>query len=212
MHPEWQSLLDSQRPLVDSIETALGSQPIQPARSLVMRAFEEPPSQVKVVFVGQDPYPNPLHAIGLAFAVPAGTRPLPPTLRNIIKELEQDLEATSEPNFDLAGWQQQGVMLLNRHLTTSPGKSLAHQLAGWQLFTVAVVRVLAGLNPAPIFVLWGNQAQELKAHLPANSLLIESPHPSPLSAYRGFFGSRPFSRINQLLLSRGQSAINWLHA
>lgn len=215
MHFEWQRLLTDFQPHLEMIERKLIGANYQPSPELVMRAFLQPPAAIKVVILGQDPYPNPNHAIGLAFAVPPETSPLPPTLRNILAELATDLGA--DPGImreiDLANWVSQGVMLLNRHLTTSPGASLSHESLGWGNFTDRVAQVLCEQErPAPIFVLWGSQAQQLRRLLPAAVTVISAPHPSPLAAYRGFFGSRPFSQINGELIRRGQTAINWLHA
>lgn len=215
MHAEWQSLLLAQRTLLDDIEGKLADESVQPNRELVMRAFALPPNAVKVVILGQDPYPNPEHAVGLAFAVPPGTRPLPPTLRNILTELANDLKLDQKDaqGIDLAGWADQGVMLLNRHLTTGSARSLAHASLGWKTFTEAVVRILGNQTELPpIFVFWGSQAQSLGAVVSPRATTLCAPHPSPLSAYRGFFGSRPFSKINVELIQRGQTAINWLHA
>lgn len=215
MHSEWQRLLVDLQPKLEQIEGNLARTNYQPSPELVMRAFIQPPSAIKVVIIGQDPYPNPEHAVGLAFAVPPKTEPLPPTLRNILFELATDLgvDPAHTRQVDLANWAAQGVMLLNRHLTTSPGASLAHENFGWVHFTDRVAQVLCEREqPAPIFVLWGNQAQQLSSLLPSGVMVISAPHPSPLAAYRGFFGSRPFSQINIELTRRGQTAINWLHA
>lgn len=215
MHSEWRQLLADQRDALASIETKVKAGAFQPKADLVMRAFEHSADEVKVVIIGQDPYPNPRHAIGLAFAVPIETRPLPPTLRNIYAELASDLGVELElaQRADLSAWSDQGVMLLNRHLTTSPGASLAHEKLGWKEFTDHVVLALcSSTKQSPIFVLWGSEAQQLKTFMQPGMLAICTPHPSPLSAYRGFFGSRPFSQINAELIRRGQTAINWLHA
>lgn len=214
MHPKWQLLLASERERLERIAQALSTQDFQPGPQFVMRVLEIDPTEIKVVIIGQDPYPNPAHAVGLAFAVPPGTRPLPPTLRNILSELAADLDLAREEveQVDLADWQQQGVMLLNRHLTTNPGLSLTHTSLGWEEFTDQVVRLLVEMSTPPIFVLWGAHAQRTATLLKPGVVSLSSPHPSPLSAYRGFFGSRPFSRINEELIRRGQTPINWLHA
>jgi len=213
IHPNWQRLLEQDQARLNEIELSLKGQCFVPPATQVMRAFEADPRQIKVVIVGQDPYPTPGHAIGLAFAVPANqpAKSLPPTLRNILKELFDDLNRP-EQSVALQDWADQGVFLVNRHLTTNPGVSLAHEQLGWQAFTNQALKVLAAsTNPRPIFLLWGRQAQQVAAFLPAESTVVQSVHPSPLSAYRGFFGSKPFSKINQLLENQGQAPINWAH-
>lgn len=218
MHPTWQTWLQGHRALLEAIESQLDREHCQPPIAQVMRAFRDSPLDAKVVIMGQDPYPTPGHAIGLAFAVPKGTSPLPPTLRNLYAELVADVTSGSEGTHgiefpDLSDWSAQGVLLLNRHLTTDVGTSLAHENLGWVSFTDEAIRqIVTKLQPAPIFVLWGRQAQQVRQLLPESVTVLESPHPSPLSARLGFFGSKPFSRINTLLISRGQAPINWLHA
>ena len=186
---------------------------ICPDPAAVFRAFDAPFGEVKVVIVGQDPYPNPDVAIGLAFAVPRSTSPLPPTLRNILRELHDDccpaaLTSDALPNPELTGWMRQGVMLLNTSLTCEAFGSLSHAQIGWQEFTAAALQALARRGTPLVAVLWGRHAQSMKTHL-AGVACIESAHPSPLSASRGFFGSRPFSAVNAQLVSQGVEPIDW---
>jgi uracil-DNA glycosylase len=179
-----------------------------PSGADVLRAFTYPLAQVKVLIVGQDPYPTPGHAMGLSFSVPATVQPLPASLQNILTELRNDTGG-SLPTGDLTGWAQQGVMLLNRVLTVQPGKPAAHRGKGWEQVTGRAITALVERATPLVAILWGNDARSLAAQL-GNTPRIESPHPSPLSAYRGFFGSRPFTRCNQLLAEQGAAAVNWL--
>ncbi len=205
--PEWQGALSSLKPQFAEISRRLSSTTSNPVRSNIFRAISQPMELSKVVVVGQDPYPNAEDACGLAFSVPnVPGRTLPPTLRNILKELDSDVGNASVENGDLSPWQGQGVVLLNRILTTRPGKSLAHKDWGWQTITNAIVDRLS--SQGAIFILWGRFAQELSPLIPSHQR-IESVHPSPLSAYRGFFGSKPFSRANQLLQEQGHPPIHW---
>lgn len=213
MHPNWQGLLSGELVRLREIELSLEGQVFVPPATQVMRAFESDPLRIKVVMVGQDPYPTPGHAIGLAFAVPENisAKSLPPTLRNIVRELFDDLNRPEQP-VSLQDWAGQGVFLVNRHLTTNPGVSLSHEQFGWQTFTNRALQVLAeSVNPRPIFLLWGRHAQQIAAFLPSESIVFQSAHPSPLSAYRGFFGSKPFTKINQALVNQGRATINWAH-
>lgn len=199
---QWQAALPSSKEILSQIELP---ERFIPNQSQIFAAFNSPISEVKICIVGQDPYPNPEHAMGLSFSVPASTTKLPPTLKNILKELNSDVGAAVIRG-DLSQWQNRGVMLLNRVLTTNPGESAAHQNIGWQKFTDEVVNYLA--KRGVIFILWGNSAAELNKFIPENSAIM-SVHPSPLSAYRGFFGSKPFSRSNQKLRELGFSEIDW---
>lgn len=209
MHPSWQRELAHSRELLDDIEVKLATRNFIPEAKLVMRSFVLPIESIKVLIVGQDPYPNPEHAIGLAFAVPAATYPLPPTLSNIFKELRSDIGNRAVKNQDIAVWASQGVMLLNRNLTTESGVSLAHQDIGWQAFTDAAVAALQRVRGAALVaVLWGRQAQQL-APLLTEATVISSAHPSPLSSYRGFFGSAPFSKVNAALTNLELTPIDW---
>ena len=166
-----------------------------------------PISDVRVVIVGQDPYPHAEDACGLAFSVPIGrSRALPPTLRNILTELADDIGPSSASGGDFSPWVSQGVVLLNRILTTEAGTSLAHNDWGWQEITTDIFRHL--VERGSVAILWGNFARELSAIVPSTHR-IESAHPSPLSSYRGFFGSKPFSRANQILVDSGRAPIAW---
>ena len=185
---------------------------VYPPREQLFAAFAlTPPEQVRVVILGQDPYHGPGQANGLAFSVGRGV-PLPPSLKNIYRELERDLGRPAPASGDLSGWARQGVLLLNTVLTVRAGQANSHRELGWQAFTDEVIAALAAL-PQPIaFVLWGSQAQKKRPLiLPAAGprLIAESVHPSPLSAYRGFFGSAPFSRVNEFLQANGQAPIRW---
>lgn len=210
MHPSWQAALAGQRDLLDRIEAqVLGDAQITPPVGQVMRAFELPIEQVRVLIVGQDPYPTPGHAIGLSFAVAPGVTPLPRSLQNIMRELRDDLGKSVGNNGALQLWAIRGVMLLNRHLSTSSGESAAHFDAGWAQFTDAAIRVLnRARGNKLVAVLWGNEAISLRTLLP-DAQVLTSPHPSPLSARKGFFGSKPFSRANEALRFVGEAEIDW---
>ncbi len=210
MHPRWQQLLADQRELLNEILARYQADSSAiPEQSKLLRAFSFPPEHYRVLIVGQDPYPNPEHAVGLAFAVPEGTSPLPPTLGNIFKELRSDLGITVVKNGDVSVWSERGVMLLNRHLSTSAQNSAAHLNFGWDSFTSAAVRALQQVRGERLVaILWGQKAQELAGEVP-RARVISSPHPSPLSSYRGFFGSKPFSSCNKLLLELGEEPIDW---
>lgn len=179
-----------------------------PAGSNVLRAFAQPLDSVRVLIVGQDPYPTPGHPIGLSFAVAREVRPLPKSLQNIYRELRSDLEIPVPVHGDLSGWTEQGVMLLNRVLTVRPGASGSHAGKGWEAVTDQAVRALATRGQPLVAILWGRQAQSLRPLL-AEVPRVESAHPSPLSASGGFFGSRPFSRTNALLRSQGGGEVDW---
>lgn len=178
----------------------------QPAGEHVFRALRQPLPHVKVLIVGQDPYPTPGHAVGLSFAVPPGTSPLPPTLVNIGRELSDDV-GVDLPR-DLAAWSDQGVLLLNRVLTVRPGVSGSHRGKGWEEITAAAVTALVQRGGPLVAILWGRDAQTLRPLL-ADVPTIISVHPSPLSATRGFFGSKPFSRTNALLADQGAPPVAW---
>jgi uracil-DNA glycosylase len=183
---------------------------IFPHSSLWFNALKSTPlDQVRVVILGQDPYPTPGHAHGLCFSVLPEVRPIPKSLVNIFQELNDDL-AIKKQNGNLQSWANQGVLLLNSVLTVERGLPNSHQGNGWEIFTDKVVSVVNALERPVVFVLWGAYAQKKGAVIDASHhLVIRSPHPSPLSAYRGFLGSRPFSKINEFLKSQGQSEINW---
>jgi uracil-DNA glycosylase len=179
-----------------------------PAGDRVLRAFERPMAEVKVLVVGQDPYPNPTHPIGLSFAVARDVWPLPASLRNIYVELRDDLGVVPPKHGDLTAWADQGVMLLNRVLTVRPGESASHRGRGWEEVTECAIRALTARGGPLAAILWGRDAQSLKPLL-APVPWVESVHPSPLSAHRGFFGSRPFSRVNRLLEEQGGTPVDW---
>jgi uracil-DNA glycosylase len=179
-----------------------------PAGDHIFRAFLRPLEDVRVLIVGQDPYPTPGHPIGLSFAVDAHVRPLPPSLRNIYLELGTDLGLTMPAHGDLTAWADGGVMLLNRVLTVRPGEAASHRGRGWEEVTACAIEALARRGGPLAAILWGRDAQSLKASL-GPVPWVESVHPSPLSAHRGFFGSRPFSRVNRLLEEQGGEPVDW---
>ncbi len=179
-----------------------------PAGDAVLRAFQRPLADVRVLIVGQDPYPTPGHPIGLSFAVERHVRPLPRSLANIYRELHDDLGIEPAPHGDLSAWSDQGVMLLNRVLTVRPGAPASHRGWGWEKVTEHAIRALVQRGGALVAVLWGRDASGLKPML-GSVPCVESAHPSPLSASRGFFGSRPFSRVNTLLAEQGADPVDW---
>ncbi|MFF2641508.1 uracil-DNA glycosylase [Streptomyces niveus] len=179
-----------------------------PAGPNVLRAFQQPFDDVRVLIVGQDPYPTPGHAVGLSFSVAPEVRPVPGSLDNIFREMHADIGAPRPSNGDLTPWTRQGVLLLNRALTTAPRKPAAHRGKGWEEVTEQAIRALVARNKPLVSILWGRDARNLRpllGQLPA----IESAHPSPMSADRGFFGSRPFSRANELLVQQGAPPVDW---
>lgn len=180
-----------------------------PAGRNVLRAFTFPLDAVRVLIVGQDPYPTPGHAVGLSFSVAPDVRPLPRSLDNIFSEYARDLDLPKPSNGDLTPWSQQGVMLLNRVLTVQPGAPASHRGKGWEPVTECAIRALVARERPLVAILWGRDASTLKPMLGDECGVIESPHPSPLSASRGFFGSRPFSRANELLVRQGAEPIDW---
>lgn len=179
-----------------------------PSGDRVLRAFTRPMSQVKVLIVGQDPYPTPGHPVGLSFSVERGVRPLPRSLVNIYRELQDDLGIGPAAHGDLSAWFERGVLLLNRVLTVRPGASGSHKGRGWEEITLAAVRALVARDAPLVAILWGRDAQSLIPVL-ADMPVVASPHPSPLSAHHGFFGSRPFSRTNDLLARQDADGIDW---
>jgi uracil-DNA glycosylase len=174
----------------------------------VLRAFQRPLADVRVLIVGQDPYPTPGHPIGLSFAVARDVWPLPASLRNIYVELRDDLGVVPPKHGDLTAWADQGVMLLNRVLTVRPGESASHRGRGWEEVTECAIRALAARGGPLAAILWGRDAQSLKPLL-GPVPWVESVHPSPLSATRGFFGSKPFSRVNRMLAEQGGEPVDW---
>ena len=180
-----------------------------PAGDAVLRAFHEPRFEdVRVLLVGQDPYPTPGHPMGLCFSVQPQVRPLPRSLENILVELNDDVGVPRPVDGDLSEWTRHGVMLLNRVLTVRPGSPASHRGRGWEAVTDAAIRALVAREAPLVAILWGRDAQTLRPLL-GDTPIVASAHPSPLSAARGFFGSRPFSRANDLLVARGGDAVDW---
>ena len=194
-------------------DVAAGHQ-VLPSPSNVLRAFRQPLADVKVLVVGQDPYPTPGHAVGLSFAVAPRTRPIPRSLANIYKELEADLGIPARVHGDLTAWAEQGVLLLNRVLSVRAGAAGSHRGKGWEKVTTAAVTAVAARRKADgsrlplVAVLWGKEAEAVRPLLPGIAV-VSSAHPSPLSASRGFFGSRPFSQANALLAEQGSPGVTW---
>ncbi|WP_256794579.1 uracil-DNA glycosylase [Terrabacter sp. Ter38] len=213
VHPTWVPALE---PVADTI-TAMGEflraevaagRGYLPAGDRVLRAFSLPLPDVRVLVVGQDPYPTPGHPVGLSFSVAPDVRPVPRSLQNIYQELGTDLGVPTPGNGDLTPWFERGVMLLNRVLTVRPGASASHQGKGWETVTAQAISALVSRGGPLVAILWGRQAQSLAPMLD-DVPRIESAHPSPLSARSGFFGSRPFSRTNDLLAQQGAAPIDW---
>lgn len=181
-----------------------------PAGENVLRAFQRPFRDVRVLIVGQDPYPTPGHAMGLSFSVAPDVSPIPRSLVNIFTELHKDLGCPLPANGDLSPWSDQGVLLLNRVLTVAPGQAASHRGKGWEAVTEQAIRALVARDEPLVAILWGRDAGTLRPLLnEAGVPYIESAHPSPLSASRGFFGSRPFSRVNELLDELGADPVDW---
>lgn len=217
--PSWQATIGAEftKPYLLTLseflqtEAAAGKQ-ILPAVEQRFNALQSTPlDQVKVVILGQDPYPTPGHAHGLAFSVQPQLAPLPRSLLNINRELQADLGFDNSHTGCLQAWAEQGVLLLNTVLTVEAGKAGSHQKRGWELFTDQVIRAVSAQTQPVVFMLWGKPAQT-KATLidPSRHCIISSAHPSPLSAHRGFFGSRPFSRANAFLQAQGRVPVDWL--
>ena len=207
MHPSWQQILADQKQELAKIERQLaGLKDVTPDRNQIMRAFEKPISEIKVLLIGQDPYPSPGVAVGLAFAVSQGSKK-PQSLRNLMKELAMDISESSCLG-DLTRWQSQGVMLMNTSLTTQIFKPAAHSKL-WRDFTTAAIRALDITKAGQLVILaLGNHAIET-SKLTKLSKVVSAAHPSPLSAHRGFFGSRVFSKVNQELKLSGMAPIDW---
>ncbi|MEI6307086.1 MAG: uracil-DNA glycosylase [Actinomycetes bacterium] len=199
---QWHQIVDLK--LLEEISAKLSGEYI-PAAIDIFAALKLSPSDVKVVIVGQDPYPNPEHAMGLAFSVRESVSTLPASLKNIFTELESDL-GIKPSNGDLSRWASQGVLLLNRALTVKPGEPASHSKIGWHEFTEAIISNVA--KSGAIGVLWGNDAQTLAKYFSKDDLFT-APHPSPLSVYRGFYGSKPFSKVNNRLVEKGLTPIKW---
>jgi len=205
LHSDWKLVLSKHKVLIDQIEERLLNIDCAPEFENVFRTLSRSIESSRVVIFGQDPYPSKGHANGLAFSVHKSVSPLPPSLRNIFAELASDV-GVQRLDGDLTDWFNQGVLLVNRVLSTEVGISLAHSDFGWEEVTQSIAQELG--KREVVAILWGKNAGELSSFFPAERR-IESVHPSPLSAYRGFFGSKPFSRCNQILLSNNQSVINW---
>ncbi len=213
VHESWHACLSGQATSLASVVAFLKSEKSSgrdflPSADVVLRALSMPVAEVRVLIVGQDPYPTPGSAVGLAFAVAPDVSPLPASLRNIFTELVDDVSASTPASGDLTPWASRGVLLLNRVLTVEPGKPGSHRGRGWEDVTLAVVRELVRSSPGFVALLWGSSAATLADEL-GDTPILRSAHPSPLSAYRGFFGSRPFSWANHELARRGRDPVDW---
>lgn len=215
MAPDWAETLAGQAENIAAMgdflraELAAGRGYL-PAGDKVLRAFSLPMADVRVLIVGQDPYPTPGHPVGLSFAVDKAVRPLPPSLANIFRERQSDIGLAPSPHGDLTAWFERGVLLLNRVLTVRPGAPGSHRGVGWEAVTGAAIQALAKRGGPLVAILWGRDAQTLTDVLNGAGVpVIASAHPSPLSASHGFFGSRPFSRANQALAAQGCAPIDW---
>ncbi|WP_255461554.1 uracil-DNA glycosylase [Isoptericola sp. BMS4] len=213
MAPDWAAALSHVEPQIHAMgdflraEVAAGRTYLPDGQN-VFAAFRRPLADVRVLVVGQDPYPTPGHPMGMSFSVQPQVRPLPKSLVNIFTELAEDVGAPPPTTGDLSPWADQGVMLLNRVLTVRPGAPASHRGKGWEQVTEAAIKALVARGGPLVAILWGRDASSLKPWL-GDVPCVESPHPSPLSAYRGFFGSRPFSRVNALLEQQGAAPVDW---
>jgi uracil-DNA glycosylase len=213
MAPDWAAALSPVEPQIVAAGSFLRSEiaagrTYLPAGEQILRAFQQPLADVRVLIVGQDPYPTPGHPVGLCFSVAPDVRPLPKSLVNIYRELQSDVGVSPPANGDLSPWTQRGVLLLNRVLTVRSGTPGSHRGKGWEQVTECAIEALARRGGPMAAILWGRDAQALKPNL-GPVPWVESVHPSPLSASRGFFGSRPFSRVNRLLVEQGGAPIDW---
>ncbi len=213
MAPDWASAMSPVAPRLEELDRFLHAEVdagrgYLPPGDMVLRAFADPMAAVKVLIMGQDPYPTPGHSMGLAFSVAPSLRPLPRSLKNIYRELEDDLGIPQSASGDLTPWARQGVLMLNRVLTVQPSLSDSHRRKGWEAVTDQAMLSLVARDQPLVAVLWGRVAQKLQPLL-GDVPIIESAHPSPLSASRGFFGSRPFSRINAMLVEQGAEPVDW---
>ncbi|MDO4908870.1 MAG: uracil-DNA glycosylase [Corynebacterium sp.] len=219
MHEGWVESVKPTLPImaerIANVEASLQTgQSICPPLVATFRALRQSPEETKVLILGQDPYPTPGHAMGLAFSVSPNVHPLPRSLANIYTEYHDDLGLPLPTSGDLSPWTSQGVLLLNRTLTTQSHAAGGHIRLGWEVVTDAIIRTQMRIQPNIVYILWGNSAQSVLKNPALDSLdkdkhVISSPHPSPLSARRGFFGSKPFSRANQLLSALGREPVNW---
>ncbi|MBR2840135.1 uracil-DNA glycosylase [Candidatus Saccharibacteria bacterium] len=195
--------------LSDFLHSEYEKKTIFPRKELVFRAFTTDLSAIKVVILGQDPYHTPGAAEGLAFSVP-NSQPIPPSLINIYKEIDSDIGKHANPRGSLANWQKQGVLLLNTVLTVEAHRAGSHRGKGWETFTTEVIKYLNAERPHLVFILWGRDARNKKTLIDTSKhLVLESAHPSPLSAHNGFFGSKPFSKCNEFLKANGLEPIIW---
>jgi len=213
VHPSWAAALEPVAGTVSALgeflrEEVAAGRGYLPAGGHVLRAFEHPLDDVRVLIVGQDPYPTPGHAVGLSFSVAPDVRPIPRSLQNIYAEMATDLGLSTPSSGDLSPWADRGVLLLNRVLTVRPGSPASHRGRGWESVTAQAISALVHRGGPLVAVLWGRDARSLAPHL-GDVPRIESAHPSPLSARSGFFGSRPFSRANELLRQQGAEPIDW---
>ena len=215
MHESWKEFLNSEfsKPYFKELSKFLHEEyekkTIFPKKELVFRAFATDLNDVKVVILGQDPYHTPGAAEGLAFSVP-NSQPIPPSLINIYKEIDSDIGHHTNPTGHLRNWQQQGVLLLNTVLTVEAHKAGSHRGKGWETFTTEVIKYLSDTRPHLVFLLWGRDARNKKALIDTKKhLVLEAPHPSPLSAYSGFFGCKHFSKCNEFLTKNGETPIEW---
>jgi uracil-DNA glycosylase len=213
VHPSWAKALEPVAGTVSALgeflrEELAAGHGYLPAGGHVLRAFEHPLDDVRVLIVGQDPYPTPGHAVGLSFSVAPDVRPIPRSLQNIYAEMATDLGLPTPSSGDLSPWADRGVLLLNRVLTVRPGSPASHRGKGWESVTAQAISALVHREGPLVAILWGRDARSLAPHL-GDIPRIESAHPSPLSARSGFFGSRPFSRANELLRQQGAEPIDW---
>lgn len=216
MDESWKPFLEAEfnkdyfKELADFLHAEYETKTIFPPKAAVFRAFQTNLDEVKVVILGQDPYHTPKVADGLAFSISNESNYMPPSLMNIYKEIDADLGAHANKNGNLAAWQKQGVMLLNNVLTVEAHKAGSHRGRGWEYFTEAVIKFLNAEKENLVFILWGRDARAKKKLIDEQKhLVIESAHPSPLSAYNGFFGSKPFSKCNAYLVEHGRAPIKW---
>lgn len=213
LNADWQKCLSGCKVEIAAIEASIAEVEqagarVVPELDLVFAALSIAPADVSVIVLGQDPYPSPSHAVGLAFAVPIDTNPLPGSLRNIFKECAEDTGLSHQTDSSLINWVSQGVLLLNTTLTTEEGVRAAHTSWRWQKIVETIIGSVTALNPKVVAMLWGNHAQSFSPMFEPESL-VRSSHPSPLSAHRGFLGSKPFSRANEILISSNRNPVQW---